>query len=127
MKINKVLNTAEILSSIIIKGMQEVKAKEIVSLDLRNIEVSICDFFIVCHSTSNTHSSAIAESVIEETLLSIKEKPWQKEGLTNGDWILLDYGNVVVHIFQKEIETIIKLKNYGEMLTLSLLKKLDKK
>ena len=127
MKINKVLNTAEILSSIIIKGMQEVKAKEIVSLDLRNIEVSICDFFIVCHSTSNTHSSAIAESVIEETLLSIKEKPWQKEGLTNGDWILLDYGNVVVHIFQKEIETIIKLKNYGEMLTLRLLKKLDKK
>ncbi|MBF45784.1 MAG: ribosome silencing factor [Flavobacteriales bacterium] len=110
MKINKVLKTSEILSSIIIKGMQEVKAKEIVSLDLRNIEVSICDFFIVCHSTSNTHSSAIAESVIEETLLSFKEKPWQKEGLTNGDWILLDYGNVVVHIFQKEIRDYYKIE-----------------
>ena len=90
--------------------MQEVKAKEIVSLDLRNIEVSICDFFIVGHSTSNTHSSAIAESVIEETLLSIKEKPWQKEGLTNGEWILLDYGNVVVHIFQKEIRDYYKIE-----------------
>ena len=82
--------------------MREIKAKEIVSLDLRNIETSVCDFFIVCHGTSNTHTSAIADSVIEETLKSIKEKPWHKEGLTNGDWILLDYGNVVAHIFQKE-------------------------
>ena len=90
--------------------MQEVKAKKIVSLDLRNIELSVCDFFVICHSTSNTHSSAIAESVIEETLQSIKEKPWQKEGLVNGDWILLDYGNVVVHIFQKEIRDYYKIE-----------------
>ena len=55
------------------------------------------------------------------------KKPWQKEGLTNGEWILLDYGNVVVHIFQKEIRDYYKIENYGEMLTLSLLKKLDKK
>ena len=55
-------------------------------------------------------SSAIAESVIEETLQSIKEKSWQKEGLINGDWILLDYGNVVVHIFQKEIRDYYKIE-----------------
>ncbi len=110
MKINKEPNASEILSSVIIKGMQEVKAKKIVSLDLRNIELSVCDFFVICHSTSNTHSSAIAESVIEETLQSIKEKPWQKEGLINGDWILLDYGNVVVHIFQKEIRDYYKIE-----------------
>ena len=102
MSIKKELKTSDILANIIIEGMREIKAKEIVSLDLRNIETSVCDFFIVCHGTSNTHSSAIADSVIEETLKSIKEKPWHKEGLTNGDWILLDYGNVVAHIFQKE-------------------------
>ena len=102
MIIKKELKTSDILANIIIKGMREIKAKEIVSLDLRNIETSVCDFFIVCHGTSNTHVSAIADSVIEETLKSIKEKPWHKEGLTNGDWILLDYGNVVAHIFQKE-------------------------
>jgi len=102
MSIKKELKTSDILANIIIEGMREIKAKEIVSLDLRNIETSVCDFFIVCHGTSNTHASAIADSVIEETLKSIKEKPWQKEGLTNGDWILLDYGNVVAHIFQKE-------------------------
>ena len=102
MSIKKKLKTSDILANILIEGMREIKAKEIVSLDLRNIEISVCDFFIVCHGTSNTHASAIADSVIEETLKSIKEKPWHKEGLTNGDWILLDYGNVVAHIFQKE-------------------------
>lgn len=102
MSIKKELKTSDILANIIIEGMREIKAKEIVSLDLRNIQTSVCDFFIVCHGTSNTHTSAIADSVIEETLKSIKEKPWHKEGLTNGDWILLDYGNVVAHIFQKE-------------------------
>ena len=102
MSIKKELKTSDILANIIIEGMREIKAKEIVSLDLRNIETSVCDFFIICHGTSITHASAIADSVIEETLKSIKEKPWHKEGLTNGDWILLDYGNVVAHIFQKE-------------------------
>ena len=102
MSIKKELKTSDILANILIEGMLEIKAKEIVSLDLRNIETSVCDFFIICHGTSSTHVSAIADSVIEETLKSIKEKPWHKEGLTNGNWILLDYGNVVAHIFQKE-------------------------
>jgi ribosome-associated protein len=103
MSIKKKLKTSDILANVIIEGMREIKAKEIVSLDLRGLESSVCDFFIVCHGTSNTHASAIADSVIEETLKTVKEKPWHKEGLTNGDWILLDYGNVVAHIFQKEI------------------------
>jgi ribosome-associated protein len=103
MSIKKELKISDILANVIIEGMREIKAKEIVSLDLRGLESSVCDFFIVCHGTSNTHASAIADSVIEETLKTVKEKPWHKEGLTNGDWILLDYGNVVAHIFQKEI------------------------
>jgi ribosome-associated protein len=103
MSIKKELKTSDILANVIIEGMREIKAKEIVSLDLRDLESSVCDFFIICHGTSNTHASAIADSVIEETLKTVKEKPWHKEGLTNGDWILLDYGNVVAHIFQKEI------------------------
>jgi ribosome-associated protein len=102
MSIKNELKTSDILANIIVEGMQEIKAKEIVTLDLRDLETSVCDFFIICHGTSNTHASAIADSVIEETLKTVKEKPWHKEGLTNGDWILLDYGNVVAHIFQKE-------------------------
>jgi ribosome-associated protein len=98
----KKLSTSEILSNVVIEGMQNIKAKEIVSLNLSEIESAVCDYFIVCHGTSNTHVNAIAESIIKETLKTLKEKPWHKEGLTNSDWVLLDYGNVVAHIFQKE-------------------------
>ena len=102
MSIKKDLKTSDIFANIVVKGMQEMKAKEIITLDLRDIESSVCDFFIICHGTSSTHVSAIADSIIESSLKSIKEKPWNKEGLTNGNWILLDYGNIVAHIFQKE-------------------------
>ena len=98
----KMLDAADILANVIITGMQENKAKEIVSIKLKEIEAAICDYFVICHGTSNTHVSAIAESVIKETLKTLKDKPFNKEGLKNGEWILLDYGNVVVHVFQKE-------------------------
>ena len=98
----KMLDAADILANVIIEGMQENKAKEIVSLNLKEIETAVCDYFIICHGTSNTHVSAIADSVIEETIKTLKDKPFNREGLENGEWILLDYGNVVVHVFQRE-------------------------
>ena len=98
----KMLDAADILANVIIEGMQENKAKEIVSLNLKEIETAVCDYFIICHGTSNTHVSAIADSVIDETIKTLKDKPFNKEGLENGEWILLDYGNVVVHVFQRE-------------------------
>ena len=99
----KMLDAADILANVIIEGMQENKAKEIVCLNLKEIETAVCDYFIICHGTSNTHVSAIADSVINETIKTLKDKPFNKEGLENGEWILLDYGNVVAHIFQREI------------------------
>jgi len=118
MRINKKLSTSEILVSIVVNGMHEVKAKEIISLDLRNIENSVCDFFIVCHGSSYIHSSAIAESIEEETNKTIKEKPIYKEGLKSKDWILLDYGNVVAHVFLKETRNYYNLeKLWGDAKT----------
>ena len=99
----KMLDAADILAKVIVEGMQENKAKEIVCLNLKEIETAVCDYFIICHGTSNTHVSAIADSVINETIKTLKDKPFNKEGLENGEWILLDYGNVVAHIFQREI------------------------
>ena len=97
------LDAADILANVISEGMQENKAKEIVSLNLKEIETAGCEYFINCHGTSNTHVSAIADSVIDETIKSLKDKPFNREGLENGEWILLDYGNVVVHVFLREI------------------------
>ena len=99
----KMLDAADILANVIIEGMQENKAKEIVSLNLKEIETAVCDYFIICHGTSNTHVSAIADSVIDETNKTLKDKPFNREGFENGEWILLDYGNVVAHVFQREV------------------------
>lgn len=97
------ITTSDILNNVVIEGMQNIKANEIISLNLKDIETAVCDYFIICHGTSNTHVNAIADSVIEETLKTLQDKPFSKEGMQSGEWILLDYGNVVVHVFQKEI------------------------
>lgn len=101
-KEQKIVSSDDLASSII-EGMTNLKGKEIISLNLSDIETAVCDYFIVCHGTSNTHVSSLADGVIENTLKEYKEKPWNKEGFENSEWILLDYGNVVAHIFQQEI------------------------
>ena len=96
------INEAENLRDLIIDGMQEKKAKEIVSIDLRSLKNSVADFFVVCHADSKTHTDAIARSVEEYVSKKIGEDTFHKEGMGTSEWVLLDYLNVVVHIFQKE-------------------------
>ena len=87
----------------IIKGMEEVKAQEIQILDLRSIENTVCDYFVICSGTSNTQVNAIVNSVQKIVSKSLKEKPWHIEGSDNAEWVLMDYVHVVVHVFQKHI------------------------
>jgi ribosome-associated protein len=96
------LNDAERLRNNVVEGMQEKKAKEIVSIDLRNIKNAVADFFVICHADSKTHIDAIARSVEEVVYKKQGEEPFHREGRTNSEWILLDYLNVVVHIFRQE-------------------------
>ncbi|MGB5377752.1 ribosome silencing factor [Muriicola sp.] len=83
--------------------MEEVKGLEINLLDLRDIENTVCDYFIICNGTSNTHVNAIVNSVQKTVSKGIKDKPWHVEGSENAEWVLLDYVNVVVHVFQKQV------------------------
>jgi ribosome-associated protein len=94
-------DTSDFLTEIIIKGIQDKKGKNIVSLNLKKMEHAVSDYFIVCHGNSNIQVQAIAESVEEEVRKSIGIKPWHREGVQNAEWILLDYIDVVVHIFQE--------------------------
>jgi len=96
----KIVNP-DILITEIIKGIEEVKGQNITLLDLRDIENTVCDYFIICDGTSNTQVSAISGSIQKSVSKKIKEKPWHIEGESNAEWILMDYVNVVVHIFQK--------------------------
>lgn len=85
----------------IVYGLQEKKGKDIVSLDLREIDNTVTDFFVVCTGDSNTHVNALAASVEKEVQQALKDKPWHVEGTSNAEWVLMDYVNVVVHIFQR--------------------------
>lgn len=98
---NNVVTSAK-LSELVVKGMQEKKAVDIVVLDLRHIKNAIADFFIICSGNSDTHVDAITDSVEEEIYKQINHDPWQKEGKENKEWILLDYVDVVAHIFKKD-------------------------
>jgi ribosome-associated protein len=92
----------EQIVELIIEGIKEKKGKEIVSIDIAKFESSVCNYFIICHGDSTTQVSAIAqwiEKVLEEQL---NEKVWKKQGFENAQWVLLDYIDVVVHVFQKE-------------------------
>ena len=86
----------------IIEGINKVKGKNIIQIDLKTINHTECSYFIICHGTSNTHTGAIAESVEEIMKTSLKTMVFHKEGYKNGIWILLDYGDIMVHVFKRE-------------------------
>ncbi len=99
---NVVITETSPLVEAVISGISEKKGHNIVVMNLRATGSTLADYFVVCHGDSRTQVSAIADSV-EETVNRIKgENPAFKEGHANAEWILLDYINVVVHIFQKE-------------------------
>jgi ribosome-associated protein len=99
---NKIAQESTSISELVIHGIQEKKGNDIVRLDLRNIHSSVADYFVVCHAESSTQVKAIANSVEEEVFKALKLDPWRKEGLQNADWIILDYIDVVVHIFKTD-------------------------
>ncbi|MBT8297978.1 MAG: ribosome silencing factor [Maribacter sp.] len=95
--------SADELIALILQGIEEVKGLDINILDLREIENTVCDYFIICDGTSNTHVNAIVGSIQKTVSKASKDKPWHVEGEDNAEWVLMDYVNVVVHVFQKHI------------------------
>ncbi len=100
--IKKTVSSDELLT-FIIKGIEEVKGTDIDILDLREIDSAVCDYFVICNGNSNTHVNAIVNSIQKIVSKDLKEKPWHVEGTDNAEWVLMDYVNIVVHVFQKQI------------------------
>jgi ribosome-associated protein len=98
----KNISTDDLLASII-KGIEDVKGLDIDILDLRGIDNSVCDYFVICNGNSNTQVNAIVGSIQKGVSKELKDKPWHVEGADVGEWVLMDYVNVVVHVFQKHI------------------------
>ncbi len=93
---------SEKLAEVIVKGMQEKKASDIVVMDLRKVKNAVADFFILCSGNSDKQLDAIADSIDAEVFKSLKENPWHAEGKSNKEWVLLDYIDVVAHVFRKD-------------------------
>lgn len=99
------------LKDLIVESIKDRKGKEIVVLDLRKLEQSISDYFIICHGDSNTQVDAISENIDRQTRSELQEHPIHKEGTDNLQWVLLDYGDVVVHVFQDEYRRFYNLED----------------
>jgi ribosome-associated protein len=86
----------------IIKGMQERKAKKIVVVDMTNLEERACDYFVICEGSSNTQVMAIADEMEDYVRKSVREKPFAIAGRENAEWIAVDYGDIMAHVFLPE-------------------------
>jgi len=104
-------NESQNLADTIVEGMQENKAEDIVILDLREIDSAVCDFFVICSGESSTQVDGISKSVTRYARKEIGEKPWNIEGRTSSEWVLLDYFSVVAHVFHKEKRTFFDLED----------------
>ena len=102
---------SEVLCEVIVEGMKNNKAEDIVIIDLREVEHAVTDFFVICSGDSPTQIDGIANSIVRLTRKELKEKPWHKEGKNNAQWVLLDYVNVVVHIFYRELREYYELED----------------
>jgi ribosome-associated protein len=101
----------EHLIDAIVEGIQRKKGIDIVKIDLTKINHTECKYFIICHGNSNTQVDAIAHSVEDTVEELLNEKAWHKDGYRNSIWILLDYADIMVHVFQKDSRQFYDLEN----------------
>ena len=96
-------NNTDLLISTVVSGIEDLKGHDIKILDLREIENTVCQYFIICEGTSNTHVNAIVGGIQKKISKELKENPWHVEGTENSEWVLMDYVDIAVHVFQKQI------------------------
>jgi ribosome-associated protein len=99
------------LKNVVVEAIKDKKGKEIVVLDMNDLHQSIADYFVICHGDSNTQVDAIANHIERQARTEIREHLIHREGSDNSQWILLDYGNVVVHVFQEPFRRFYNLED----------------
>jgi ribosome-associated protein len=106
----KKIDPTKLFLDSVVKGIEEKKGQNIQIFDLRNTGHAVSDFFIICNADSGTQVDAIAYSVEHEVKIATGESPWKSEGFENREWILIDYVNVVVHVFQTPVREFYRLE-----------------
>lgn len=93
---------SNILSQHVVEGMLEKKGSDIVIMDLREVKNAVADYFVICSGNSDTQIDSISDSIEENVSKGSNQNPWKREGRENKEWILIDYVDVVAHVFNKE-------------------------
>ena len=92
----------EQLKDLVVDSILEKKGEQIAILDLRELDDTVADFFIICEGNSNTQIRSISDFIMENVVSKTKEKAFRYEGMENLEWVIIDYVNVVVHVFMPE-------------------------
>ncbi|MBT3571041.1 MAG: ribosome silencing factor [Flavobacteriales bacterium] len=108
----KKIDATNILLENIINAIQDVKGKEIISLDLRKIDSAICKYFVICTGTSNTHVNSIESNIKKTISRDLGEKPFHIEGNNIGEWVLMDYSDIIVHVFQEKTRAFYNIEDF---------------
>ncbi len=108
----KKIDATNILLENIINAIQDVKGKEIISLDLRKIDSAICKYFVICTGTSNTHVNSIESNIKKTISRDLGEKPFHIEGNNIGEWVLMDYYDIIVHVFQEKTRAFYNIEDF---------------
>ncbi|MBQ5888530.1 MAG: ribosome silencing factor [Bacteroidaceae bacterium] len=109
----------------IVEGIQEKKGKGIVIVDMLKLGNSICDYFVICQGNSPTQVSAITDSIEDTVRINCKKKPYSIDGLRNSQWVAMDYGDILVHIFLPDVRTFYDIEHLWADATLTEIPDLD--
>ena len=110
MRIRHQSDNVESLVATVVEAMDSIKGKEIVTLDLRETGTAVTDYFVICHANSKTQVDAIADKVIDQVWEKERVKPYHVEGRDNTEWILIDFVDVVVHVFLQSARSFYQLE-----------------
>ena len=109
----------------IVEGIQDKKGKEIVIVDMLKLGNSICDYFVICQGNSPTQVSAITDSIEDTVRINCKKKPYSIDGLRNSQWVAMDYGDILVHIFLPDVRKFYDIEHLWADATLTEIPDLD--
>lgn len=118
-----ITNDAQTLIKVINESILEKKGEDILILDSQKTGSSVCDYFVICTGNSETHVNTLAQYIEHNVKKILDDKVWQKEGYENKEWILLDYVNVMVHVFQAKSRNFYRLEQLwadGEIVEIDL-------
>jgi len=117
-------HTSQLVNTIT-KGIQEKKGADIVVADLQGIDGSICNYFVICQGSSPAQVEAITESVGDFARKELGEKPTRVAGMENAQWVAMDYGDVLVHIFLPDVRSYYDLEHLWDDAALTHIPNLD--